>query len=86
MKNTRTEFNGLEVVNPILVIKFCLAFDSYKHNQLDDLWKEAEVKALKKMPLFKADDLFFQEEIRGGDTWYAFRYYTPKSNIINRRH
>lgn len=85
MKNTRTEFNGLEVINPILVTKFGLVFDSYKHGKLNALWEEAEIKVVETMPLFNADDFFFQEEIRDNKIWYSFRYYTPKSNIKNRR-
>ena len=85
MKNKRTEFNGLQAINPALVIKLGLILDSYKHSQLDTLWQEAEVNVVETMPLFKADDFFFQEEIRGANIWYSFRYYTPKSNIKNRR-
>lgn len=81
MKNTRKVFDGVEVIKPILVVKFGLIFDSYKHDQLDNLWKECEVAVLKKMPTFKADEVFHQEEIMQGEVWYSFRWYTPKSNI-----
>lgn len=66
---------------PILVIKFGLVVDNYKHDRIGDLWKEAETEVLKIMPTFKSGDLFFQEEIIDGKLIYSFRYYTPKSNI-----
>ncbi len=81
MKNTRTEFKGIEVIEPQLVIKMGLIFDNYKINKLPGLWDEAEEKALEQMPTFKADEFFHQEELQDGDIWYSFRYYTPKSNI-----
>lgn len=81
MKNKRKEFDGVEVINPILVIKLGLIFDNYKYDQLDGLWKECEKAVIDKMPTFKADDILHQEEIKDGDIWYSFRYYTPKENI-----
>lgn len=82
-KDKRKKFDGVEVIKPILVIKFGLIFDSYKYDQLGKLWNECEDAILEKMPTFNAEEFFHQEEIKDGDIWYSFRYYTPKSNIKN---
>lgn len=81
MKNTRKIFDGIEVIKPILVIKIGLVYDRYKHDQLDALWKECEEKMPERMPTFKADDFFFQEEIKDAGIRLSCRFYTPKSNI-----
>lgn len=83
MKNTRTVFGNIEVINPALVIKAGLVYDHYKRDGLEKLWKESERRAPEKMPTFKPEEFFFQEELQehGKDIWYSFRYYTPKSNI-----
>lgn len=85
MVNQRTEFNGFQVIKPEIVIKLGVVFDSYKYDGLGALWQEAEINVAAAMPLFEAGDLFFQEEIQNGSVWYSFRYYTPKSNIRDRR-
>lgn len=85
MVNERTEFNGLQVINPAIVIKLGIVFDSYKYDQLGVLWEEAESNVVASMPLFEAGDFFFQEEIQNGVVWYSFRYYSPKSNIVDMR-
>ena len=86
MVNERTEFNGLQVIKPAIVIKLGVIFDSYRYDQLGALWQEAESNVAVAMPLFEAGDFFFQEEIQDGAVWYSFRYYTPKSNIKDMRH
>ncbi len=83
MKNERTEFDGVEVFNPMLVVKLGLVYDSYKLGRLWKLWEEAEKKALEQMPTFKATDFFHQEDVQkdGEALWQSYRWYTPKSNI-----
>ncbi len=83
MKNTRTLFGDIEVINPILVMKAGLIYDYYKRDGLDKLWQESEKRAPEINPTFNADDRFFQEEIQkeGSELWFSFRFYTPISNI-----
>lgn len=75
---------GFDVKNPFLVTQIGLVFDHYKMDQLPQLWKEAEIAALEKLPTFKSDECFYQKELtkEGEHVWYSFRYYTPKENII----
>ncbi len=81
MKNTRIEFDGIEVIEPSLVYKLGLVYDFYKDKQLPKRWQEWEEKGVKQMPTFKADEFFHQEQLKDGAMHYSFRYYTPKSNI-----
>ena len=83
MNNKRKVFEGIEVINPVLVIKIGFVYDSYKHDRLDELWESGEIEAIKQMPTLKPNELFFQEEMKSDDQnrWYSFRFYTPKSNI-----
>lgn len=83
-KNIRKVFGDTEVKDPSLVFQAGLMYDHYKKKALKKLWKEAEKRGPAQDPTFKPDELFFQEEIQDGLIWYSFRFYTPKSNIVER--
>ncbi len=80
MKNTLTEIGGWKIKNPELVIKIGLIADDYKEKKIPQLWADHEHRVLEKMPTFKKEHFFFQEEKRDGKLIYSLRYYTPPEN------
>lgn len=82
MKKDERFIGGYEITNRELVLRLGFVLDNYKKSWLPRLWKEAEDEALARIPTFKSEELFFQEDFDKGDMFYSFRYYTPESNRI----
>lgn len=77
---------GYLVKNADLVFQVALIYDYYKYGLLKEIWESAEKAMLEKMPLFKREELFYEKHMINPKEkqWYAFRYYSPAINIIER--
>lgn len=80
MKNDFKEIGGWVFKVPENVLKLGLLLDAYKKPQLKEIWRNAEREAVHKLPLFNADDFFYEEIVEKGEMIYSFRYYTPIGN------
>jgi hypothetical protein len=83
MENEQVQVNGWQILNPFLLVKLGFVVDEHKKPMLGDLWRGAEENAKTRLPLFKAEDFFFEENISvEHNLIYSFRYYTPLANRI----
>lgn len=84
MKETRTQFGSVTVLDPEAVVKLGMVIDNYKMAKASDLWKEAEKKAKEQLSGFDPKLYFFAEQAPYGPDHPGitclFRYYTAYSN------
>lgn len=71
-------------INSQLVTKFGVIIEVEKRTLLKDLFLKAESEAFKQNIHFKPREHFLSEIETRGPMIYAYRYYTPKDNLIGR--